>query len=84
MTPPRNRQAEEFTEGLLEAVGIALVMAIPLITLPFLWGLQLLYVIPRAIFLYRGGRRERIKGVLTGAVIVALVNGGCWLLLLNP
>jgi hypothetical protein len=41
---------------------------------------QLLYVIPRGIYLYRKKRWPRFKGVVIGAVIAALLNGGCWLL----
>lgn len=42
---------------------------------------QLLYVIPLCIWL---GRRQQIairRGVIIGAVITALLNGGCFLLL---
>lgn len=42
---------------------------------------QFIYVIPREIYLYRKKRWPRFKGVLIGAAIVALLNGGCWLLI---
>jgi hypothetical protein len=41
---------------------------------------QLIYVIPRGIYLYRQKRWPRFKGVLIGAAIAAFLNGGCWLL----
>jgi hypothetical protein len=43
--------------------------------------LQLLYVVPRSLVLRRQQRWSRMKGVIIGAVIVALLNGGCWVLL---
>jgi hypothetical protein len=39
---------------------------------------QLIYVIPRGIYLYRQKRWPRFKGVVLGAVIAAFLNGGCW------
>jgi hypothetical protein len=41
--------------------------------------LQLLYVIPVVIRLKRQGKVARIKGVIIGAVITALLNGACFL-----
>ncbi len=43
--------------------------------------LQLLYVVPRSLQLRRRQRWARLKGVIAGAVIVALLNGGCWVFL---
>jgi hypothetical protein len=42
---------------------------------------QLLYVIPLIIRLKQQQRWGLMKGVIIGAVITALLNGGCWLLL---
>lgn len=42
---------------------------------------QFIYVVPREIYLYRKKRWPRFKGVLLGATIMALLNGGCWLLI---
>jgi hypothetical protein len=42
---------------------------------------QLLYVIPLVFWLKRRQRWGLMKGVISGAVITALLNGGCWLLL---
>ena len=43
---------------------------------------QLLYVIPTGILLYRNRQFSLMKGVIIGAVITALLNGGCYLLFL--
>ncbi|HEY9599879.1 MAG TPA: hypothetical protein V6D33_19630 [Cyanophyceae cyanobacterium] len=55
---------------------------LPLIIYPF-FGIsifQLLYVIPTIIWLKRRQRWQLMKGVIICAVITALLNGGCWLL----
>ena len=44
----------------------------------FLW--QLLYVIPVTLWLKRRQQYGLMKGVIIGAVITALLNGGCSLL----
>jgi hypothetical protein len=50
--------------------------------LGFLGIAQLIYVIP-AIFILRRRRNFTIvKGVIIGAVVTALLNGGCWLFVL--
>lgn len=41
---------------------------------------QLLYVIPTLFFLKRRQRFGIFKGVVIGAVVTALLSGGCWLL----
>jgi hypothetical protein len=48
----------------LEGVGIA----------------QLLYVIPLVIWFRQRRQWGLMKGVIIGAVITALLNGGCWLI----
>jgi hypothetical protein len=40
---------------------------------------QLLYVIPLVLLLKRQGKTARMKGVIIGAVITALLNGACFL-----
>ncbi|BAY24818.1 hypothetical protein NIES2100_46150 [Calothrix sp. NIES-2100] len=45
----------------------------------FIW--QLLYVIPLCIWLRRQQRLAMMKGVIIGAVITALLNGGCFLVI---
>jgi heme/copper-type cytochrome/quinol oxidase subunit 4 len=42
---------------------------------------QLVYVIPRGVWLYRHGKSTKLKGLIAGAILVALLNGSCWLLL---
>ena len=53
----------------------------PLMAISAIGLLQLLYVIPWARKLHRAERFERMKGVIIGAVITALLNGGCWLMI---
>ncbi len=43
--------------------------------------LQLLYVIPLSLWLRRRQYLGMMKGVIIGAVITALLNGGCFLLI---
>ncbi|MDZ7961953.1 MAG: hypothetical protein RMY34_29445 [Aulosira sp. DedQUE10] len=42
--------------------------------------LQLLYVIPLCLWLRRRQRLAMMKGVIIGAVITALLNGSCFLI----
>ncbi|MEO0538246.1 MAG: hypothetical protein AAF215_30845 [Cyanobacteria bacterium P01_A01_bin.123] len=42
---------------------------------------QLLYVVPLIIYLIRKRNFALMKGVIVGAVLTALVNGGCWIML---
>ncbi len=42
---------------------------------------QFLYVIPISFSLRRQQRWGLMKGVIIGAVLTALLNGGCWLLI---
>lgn len=44
---------------------------------------QLLYVVPVAIVFNRRRQWGLMKGVIIGAVLTALLNGGCWLVLLG-
>jgi hypothetical protein len=56
---------------------------LPLIVFPSLGiGIfQLLYVVPVCLWLKRRTQYGLMKGVIIGAVITALLNGGCWLLM---
>lgn len=45
---------------------------------------QLVYVVPVIFLLKRQGQWGVMKGVIIGAVITALLNGGCWLLFAWP
>ena len=40
---------------------------------------QLIYVIPAIFILRRQRNFTLVKGVIIGAVVTALLNGGCWL-----
>ncbi len=42
---------------------------------------QLIYVIPMVFWLKRQRRWGLMKGIIIGAVLTALLNGGCWLLI---
>ena len=46
--------------------------------------IQLIYVIPALIVLRRRQKFALRKGVIIGAVITALLNGGCYLLISLP
>jgi hypothetical protein len=63
-------------ENAVPSVGMLLLYSLMGIGL-----LQLIYVIPRVLFLKRQARWAKMKGVIIGAVIVALLNGGCWFIL---
>ncbi len=45
---------------------------------------QIIYIIPTIIWLNRRGQFALKKGVIIGAVITALLNGGCYLILSLP
>lgn len=67
---------------LLSLVGVyasILVNAIVIVGIGAIGLTQLLYVIPWAKKLYNSQQFERMKGVIIGAVITALLNGGCWI-----
>lgn len=42
---------------------------------------QILYVAPTIIFLVRRQDWQIMKGVILGAVVTALANAGCWIIL---
>jgi len=42
---------------------------------------QLIYVVPAIIVLRRRREFALLKGLIIGAIITALLNGGCWLLI---
>jgi hypothetical protein len=78
--------------GVIEVIAVDVLMVVLLLAFAskfsdlgfaaMTFGLtQLLYVIPRGIYLYRQKNWPRFKGVVIGAVIAALLNGGCWLLI---
>lgn len=56
---------------------------LPLYGLGGLGVLQFSYVVPRSLYLRRRQRWARLKGVIAAAVIVALLNGGCWVFMIG-
>jgi phosphotransferase system glucose/maltose/N-acetylglucosamine-specific IIC component len=56
---------------------ISALVGILLASLFFIGFAQLVYVIPVCIWLKRRQKRELMKGVIIGAVITPLLNGGC-------
>ncbi len=72
-----------FLLSLIASIASALqmynIVAIPLFFLLGIGIAQLVYIIPVAILLARKREWEKMKGVILGAVITALLNGGCWL-----
>jgi heme/copper-type cytochrome/quinol oxidase subunit 4 len=48
---------------------------------PFVGLVQLAYILPICIYLQRRGRANWMKGIIIGACITVLLNGGCWILL---
>ena len=44
---------------------------------------QLLYVIPACIYYRRRRHFDLVKGIIVGAILTALLNGGCFLLLFH-
>lgn len=44
---------------------------------------QLLYVLPMVVWLRRRGYIGMMKGIIAGAVVTALLNGGCSLLMVS-
>lgn len=43
---------------------------------------QLVYVLPFMIWLFRRQQFESLKGTITAGILTALLNGGCFILLL--
>jgi hypothetical protein len=44
---------------------------------------QLIYIVPLCLYLNRKQQWNWMKGIIIGACITALLNGGCWLILQN-
>jgi hypothetical protein len=61
-----------------QAYGIGLMWLFPLLGIGVA---QLLYVVPACIYFHRRGHSLLVQGIMIGAVITALLNGGCFLLL---
>ncbi|MBK7874229.1 MAG: hypothetical protein IPJ77_00480 [Planctomycetes bacterium] len=64
--------------GGLSALGNEL----PVIALYAIGLVQLLWAVPGAIWAYKSGRKGIGHGILIGAAVVLLVNGGCFALVM--
>jgi hypothetical protein len=65
--------------SIASALNIYTIVPIPVFFVLGIGITQLVYIIPVAILLARKREWEKMKGVILGAVITALLNGGCWL-----
>lgn len=70
----------------LNMLGIAAISQLNTLFIYAIFGIgisQLLYVIPLIIRLKQRQEWGMMKGVIIGAVLTVLLNGGCWLLFIN-
>jgi hypothetical protein len=79
MLPRNENNFSSIISGIFQVFGWNILIMFVGITIPFIGIVQLLYVIPLAIHLKRQQKVETMKGVIIGAVITILLNGGCWL-----
>jgi hypothetical protein len=63
----------------LVPVPISLSYEVWLLPIIYLGLTQLLYVIPACLYFSRRGQRALVQGLIIGAVLTALLNGGCFL-----
>jgi hypothetical protein len=66
--------------GMLSASVYAPLFSIAFVAL-FISLAQLAYILPICIYLHRKGQSNWMKGIIVGACITVLLNGGCWILL---
>lgn len=64
--------------GMLASAGIEF----PIVALFAIGLVQLLWAVPGAVWAYKSGRKGVGHGILIGAALVLLVNGGCFALVL--
>jgi uncharacterized membrane protein YdbT with pleckstrin-like domain len=83
MAQRETNEVSEFVLGFFELIGIDILLMTLAVTIPFIGIAQIFYVIPRAIWLHRHQKWSKMKGILVSAVIVLLLNGGCWLWIMN-
>jgi hypothetical protein len=70
--------SNSFISTILQNLGAGLFTAFLAIGLA-----QAIYVVPAIVVLSRRQQWGLMKGVIVGAVITALLNGGCWLLIVS-
>ncbi len=83
MLPRNQNEFPSIISGIFQVFGWNILIMFVGITVPFIGIVQLLYVIPLAIHLKRQQKVETMKGVIIGAIITILLNGGCWLWMLG-
>ncbi|MBD0343625.1 MAG: hypothetical protein ICV63_02060 [Coleofasciculus sp. Co-bin14] len=69
----------DIVSGVLLVFGLNILVMFLVFTIPFIGLVQLFYVVPIAIRRRNRQQWESMKGVIIGAVITVLLNGGCWL-----
>jgi hypothetical protein len=72
-------EVDDIYVGILYVWGLNLLVMFFIVTIPFIGLIQLVYVIPEVLRLKKQQRWGKMKGVIIGAVITALLNGSCWL-----
>ncbi|MBI5363926.1 MAG: hypothetical protein HZA53_12155 [Planctomycetes bacterium] len=65
--------------GVLANAGVELAM----VALFAIGLVQLLWAVPGAIWAYRSGRKGLGHGIVLGAALVLLVNGGCFVVVMT-
>jgi uncharacterized membrane protein len=79
MNQNNKNELKETILGVLEVLGINVLLILRPDIILAISVFQLIYVIPRAIYLFKHKNQARIKGIIIGAVIIFFLNGACWL-----
>ncbi|HBE20794.1 MAG TPA: hypothetical protein DEG17_00935 [Cyanobacteria bacterium UBA11149] len=83
MLPSNENEWQDIILGTLQVLFWNIFIMLFGITIPIIGIVQFLYVIPLAIHLKRKEKIGIVKGVIIGAIITILLNGGCWLWMLG-
>ncbi len=81
-----SEQPNDFIEVLIGAGLILLLnfaVSFLIVTIPIIGLVQLLYAIPLSYRFEREQKLERRKGLIIGALLTGLLNGGCWIYLFS-
>jgi predicted cation transporter len=92
----RQSELLELFIGFIEVIGVNLILTFGLLLLfgaiqsrlrlqmtdyiATIGIVQLLYAVLRSLYLRRRRNWSKLKGVIIGSVLVALLNGGCWVM----
>lgn len=76
-------ELDDIYQRILYVWGLNIFVMFLVVTIPFIGLIQLVYVIPEVLRLKHQQRWGKMKGVIIGAVITALLNGSCWLSLVH-